>query len=160
MDIKLYDFGLVQPPERAYIGDAGADVYINKDYIIQRNSVKKIPLGFGIKLPSGYVGFIMPRSGLSSKGITCELSPVDSGYRGEVHAIVNNHNTKKIILKKGTRIGQLVIFPFLQANFISETKITDSASKKKRGTKGFGSSGIVGSIEKNNGREKSKSSIE
>lgn len=151
MNIRLYDFGLNQLPERAHFDDAGADVYINEDYIIQGNSVEKIPLGFGIELPPNYAGFIMPRSGLSSRGITCELSPIDPGYEGEVHAIVNNHNVESVTLEKGTRVGQLVVVPFLRVNFIPEVgskfqKFTNPDPKKERGKGAFGSSGIVGSI--------------
>ena len=30
------------------------------------------------------------RESLAARGIICELPPIDSGYRGEIHAIVTN----------------------------------------------------------------------
>ena len=31
-----------------------------------------------------------PRTSMAVKGLVCELPPVDSGYRGEIHAIISN----------------------------------------------------------------------
>lgn len=46
---------------------------------------------------------------MAEKGLTCELPPVDSGYRGEIHAIISNVSNKAQIIAKDTRVGQLVI---------------------------------------------------
>lgn len=94
----------------------------------------KFPLGFGLELPDGLVGYIFPRSSLSAKGIVCELPPIDSGYRGEVHAIVSNVGNDGYDIKKGDRIGQLVIMPVVVPEFTYD----ESAA---RGTGAFGSSG-------------------
>jgi dUTP pyrophosphatase len=72
---------------------------------------------------------------LSSKGIVCELPPIDSGYRGEIHAIVTNCGTEAFHIKNGDRIGQLVVTPIVIADFI-----TDEIAE--RGECGFGSTGI------------------
>ena len=53
-------------------------------------------LAFGLRIPDGYARYIFPRSGLSAKGIVCELPPIDSGYTGEVHAIISNVGKEKI----------------------------------------------------------------
>ena len=60
--------------------DAGADVFSPKDAVIRPGDICKLPLGFGLKIPDGYAGYIFPRSGLSSQGIVCELPPIDSGF--------------------------------------------------------------------------------
>ena len=86
MKIKLIDFN-GPAPVRAHDNDAGADVFSPRDQTIYPGQVYKLPLGFGLELPDGYVGYIFPRSSLSARGIVCELPPIDSGYRGEVHAI-------------------------------------------------------------------------
>lgn len=134
MKVKLIDFGYTTAPKRAHENDAGADVYLMNDAVIWGNDTIKIPLGFGLALPDGLAGYIFPRSSLSSKGITCELPPIDSGYRGEIHAIVTNNTSKKVTLKAGERIGQLVIMPFIVADFVTETG-------ESRGTGAFGSTG-------------------
>ena len=77
-----------QRPVRIHGNDAGADVYMPYDCILQPGEVAKIPLGFGLELPDGCAGYVFPRSSMAAKGLTCELPPVDSGYRGEIHAII------------------------------------------------------------------------
>lgn len=161
MNIKLIDFG-GKAPERAHYNDAGADVFAHiciikrvpsgqlgpvgspsnpmqdvvYDFIdIPPHTIKKIPLGIGLELPDGFVAFVLPRSGMSSnKGITTEVVPVDSGYRGEIHAIVYNANDIVYRISDGDKIAQLVIVPTVIADFT----INDS---KQRGESAFGSSG-------------------
>lgn len=155
MKIEIIDFG-GKKPQRAHYNDAGADVFARvddssktNDYYtydidsqqsypaieIMSHSIKKIPLGFGLKLPDGLVAFVVPRSGMSAnKGITAEIVPIDSGYTGEIHAILYNASSKAAFIKNGDKIAQLVIMPVVLAEF--EYELGDS-----RGTKGFGSSG-------------------
>lgn len=134
MKIKLIDFGYKHAPYRAHENDAGADVYVNEDYTLMPGTTTKIPLGFGLGLPDGYAAYIFPRSGLSSKGIVCELPPIDSGYRGNVHAIVSNVSNEPFNVKSGDRIGQLVVMPVVIADFITH-------DIKERGTGAFASTG-------------------
>ena len=88
MKIKLINFN-GHAPVRAHDNDAGADVFAPKDQIIIPGQICKLPLGFGLILPDGMAGYIFPRSSLSAEGIFCELPPLDSGYRGDVHAIIS-----------------------------------------------------------------------
>lgn len=134
MKIKLIDFGYKNAPYRAHENDAGADVYAIVDTIIEPNSTAKIPLGFGLELPDGYAGYVFPRSGLSAKSIVCELPPIDSGYRGEIHAIVSNVGSKPYLVAGGERIGQLVIMPVVIAEYVTE-------NSKQRGVGAFASTG-------------------
>lgn len=134
MKIQIIDFGVQDKPLRAHYNDAGADVYAMQDYLIGPNQTLKIPLGFGLKIPDGFAGFIFPRSGLSSKGIVCELPPIDSGYRGEIHAMVTNCGSDEYAIRKGDRIGQLVILPIVLCDFEYELE-------NDRGTGAFASTG-------------------
>lgn len=139
MKIKIIDYGYEKLPLRAHANDAGADVYVcfhDKEYVyIKPNTTAKIPLGIGLILPDGYAAYVFPRSGLSTKGIVCELPPIDSGYRGEIHAIVTNCSNEQYKVNNGDRIGQLVITPVVIADFITE-------DFKERGTGAFGSTGV------------------
>lgn len=138
MKLKLIDYGYKNKPLRAHSNDAGADAYICKnDVVLQPHETKKIPLGFGLVLPDGFAAFICPRSGWSSKGITCELSPIDSGYRGEIHAIVTNCSDNIAEIKVGDRIGQLVVVPVMICDFMDEKEVMEN----ERGTNAFGSTG-------------------
>lgn len=124
----------IKTPSRAHYNDAGADVFIIKDIKLLPHSITKIPLGFGLEIPDGYMGCIYPKSGLSSKGIICHLPPVDSGYRGEIHAIVHNINPFPVAFEKDNKIGQLIITPIILAEFVNTLD-------NDRGTGGFGSTG-------------------
>ena len=133
MKIQLIDFG-GRSPVRAHDNDAGADVFSPKDQIIKPGEISKMPLGFGLRIPDGCAAYIFPRSGLSTLGIVCELPPIDSGYEGEVHAIISNVSNESYEIKAGDKIGQLVIVPVLIPEFTYE-------SWKERGTRAFGSTG-------------------
>lgn len=134
MKIKIIDFGYEHLPKRAHYNDAGADVYVMKDVTLWPSESVGLPLGFGLDLPDGYAAFVFPRSGWSTLGITCELPPIDSGYKGEIHAIVTNCSTVKQQIKAGERIGQLVIVPIVVADFVTD-------EGEQRGDSAFGSTG-------------------
>ena len=136
MKIKLIDFGVAENhrPYRPYDNDAGADVYMPYDCIVKPGEIAKIPLGFGIEVPDGYAAFVFPRSSMAVKGLVCELPPIDSGYRGEIHAIISNVSNKAQTICKDARIGQLVITPVIIADFVFE-------HGDRRGMGGFGSTG-------------------
>ena len=136
MKIRLIDFGVTKEryPFRPHENDAGADVFMPFDCRIKPGEIIKIPLGYGIEIPDGFAGYVFPRSSMALKGLICELPPIDSGYRGEIHAIISNVSNIQQTIKKGTRIGQLIIAPVVIADFVLETG-------KKRGTDAFGSTG-------------------
>ena len=136
MKIKLIDFGVPENhrPFRPHDNDAGADVYMPYDCIVKPGEIAKIPLGFGVEVPDGFAAFVFPRSSMAVKGLVCELPPVDSGYRGEIHAIISNVSNKAQTIRKDARIGQIVIIPVVIANFVLD-------HSDRRGTGGFGSTG-------------------
>lgn len=143
MKVKVIDFGYEHLPLRAHDNDCGADVHVcfhdKNRYTLDPHETAKVPLGLGLCLPDGYAAYVFPRSGLSSKGITCELPPIDSGYRGEIHAIVHNGTNCHITIHNGDRIGQLVIVPIVVADFVTETG-------EERGANGFGSTGMTSTV--------------
>lgn len=134
MKVKIIDFGYQNLPKRAHENDAGADVHALVGCVIPPHGTVKIPLGFGLILPDGYAAYVFPRSGLSARGIVAELPPIDSGYRGQIHAIVSNLSDIEYVVKAGDRVGQLVITPIVIADFITE-------DIEQRGENAFGSTG-------------------
>jgi dUTP pyrophosphatase len=136
--MNIINFG-GRMPERKHKGDAGADVYALRDYLIGPHQTAKIPLGFGTEIPEGYVGFILPRSSMAARGLIAHAVPVDSNYRGEIHAIITNLGYETATIEEGDRIAQLVIVP-CQAwafNWIE----SGEASETDRGSGAFGSTG-------------------
>ena len=136
MKIKLINFGLEKNhyPFRPHENDAGADVYMPYDCTLKPGEIARIPLGFGLILQDGYAGYVFPRSSMATKGLVCELPPIDSGYRGEIHAIISNISSECQTLHKNTRVGQLVITPVLIADFVLDLG-------EERNTGVFGSTG-------------------
>lgn len=133
MKLRLIDFG-GQAPKRAHYNDAGLDVYLKKDIVIKPGDSVAIPLGFGVEIPDGFTGFICPRSSIALEGLSFQLSPIDSGYRGEVHALVQNISKKTLIFRENTRIGQLVIVPIILA------ELKDNLGEERNAGR-FGSTG-------------------
>lgn len=121
-------------PSRKHYNDAGADVYTCKDVSILHHETKMIPLGFSVEVPDGYMACIFPRSSMALRGIVCEIPPIDSGYRGEVCAIVSNLTGHAQHIPEGTRIGQIVVMPCIICDFVTEFG-------DERGTGAFGSTG-------------------
>lgn len=135
MKIKVIPFAdKVSLPVRKHYNDAGADVYCPEDIFIGAGKTEAIALGFGLEIPDGFMGLVYPRSGMAREGIVCELPPIDSGYRGEIHAVVSNLTDEAVLLQEGIRIGQLVIQPIVLADFVTEL-----GEERKEGA--FGSTG-------------------
>ena len=121
---------------------AGADLYacIDEDITILPNETKLIKTGLAIEVPVGYGAFIYARSGLASKrGLAPanKVGVVDSDYRGEVMVALHNHSSEAQTVAVGERIAQMVIAPFLKAEFEVVNELSDTA----RGSGGFGSTG-------------------
>ncbi|MBQ8146103.1 MAG: dUTP diphosphatase [Clostridia bacterium] len=121
---------------------AGADLYacIEKDEIIEPNETKLIKTGLAIELPVGYAAFIYARSGLASKrGLAPanKVGVVDCDYRGEIMVALHNHSSEAQAVSPKERIAQMVIAPYITAEF----DVVDTLSETARGNGGFGSTG-------------------
>lgn len=127
-------------PKMARKGDVAFDLYSTIDYELRPGERFAVPTGIAVEIPPGYEGQVRPRSGLALKeGITVLNTPgtVDSGYRGEVHTIMINHNVEPFNVTKGMRISQLAIRPVPEVEFIEVEELSDT----ERGEGGFGSTG-------------------
>lgn len=121
---------------------AGADLYacVDGEVVIGAGETAFISTGLAVEIPVGYVGLVYARSGLASKkGLAPanKVGVIDSDYRGEVMVALYNQSKEERTVAYGERIAQMVIAPFVQADFeVSET-LDDTA----RGGGGFGSTG-------------------
>ncbi len=96
--------------------------------------------GLALAIPSGYAGFVQPRSGLAFKhGIMVVNSPglIDAGYRGEIRVSLYNSGSEPFLVGGGERIAQLVVQKVEEPAFAEVTELPES----DRGEGGFGSSG-------------------
>jgi dUTP pyrophosphatase len=133
--------GSGQVPEYSHPGDAGADLHSAEAVEIAPGARATVGTGVSIALPDGFVGFVVPRSGLAAKhGITIVNSPgtVDAGYRGEIRVtLLNTDLSAAYSIAVGDRIAQLIVQPVTRARFIQVERLPGS----ERGESGFGSTG-------------------
>lgn len=121
---------------------AGADLYacLESEVTIGAGETYVVKTGIAMEIPTGYAGLIYARSGLATKrGLAPanKTGVVDSDYRGEIMVALYNHSKEEQSIAPGERVAQLVITPFLTADFIEEDELSDT----KRGSGGFGSTG-------------------
>lgn len=121
---------------------AGADLYacIDDEVTLNPHETALIPTGIALELPVGYVGLIYARSGLATKkGLAPanKVGVIDCDYRGEIKVSLHNHSQSPQTVAVGERIAQLVITPYITAEFVSKDELSDTA----RGAGGFGSTG-------------------
>ena len=128
-------------PTRGSEYAAGSDLYsAENDLYIEDRQTVMIGTGIAMEIPEGYVGLVYARSGLACKeGLAPanKVGVIDSDYRGEIKVALYNQSGEKKLVKKGERIAQIVIAPFLTPEFteVSELDETD------RGDGGCGSTG-------------------
>ena len=121
---------------------AGADLYacLDEAVMINPGETYMVHTGLAMEIPAGYAGLIYPRSGLASKrGLAPanKVGVVDPDYRGEFMVALHNHSLTAQTIEPGERIAQLVITPYITADF----EVTDELDDTVRGAGGFGSTG-------------------
>ena len=121
---------------------AGADLYACMDETVEikPGETQFIHTGIPLEIPDGLVGLVYARSGMAcKKGVAPanKVGVIDSDYRGEIMVALFNHSKNALTVSKGERIAQLVLTPYITADFIE----TDSLKESVRGEGGFGSTG-------------------
>ena len=121
---------------------AGADLYAVSDGAITflPGETKFVHTGLAMQIPVGYAGLVYARSGLATKrGLAPanKVGVIDADYRGEIMVALHNHSEKEQTIESGERIAQLVVTPFLKAEYTEAESLSDTA----RGEGGFGSTG-------------------
>ncbi len=130
-------------PSYATAHAAGMDLCaaVRDDVVLEPGQRKLIPTGLSIALPEGYEAQVRPRSGLALKnGISVLNSPgtIDADYRGEVQVILANLGSEPFTVKRGMRIAQMVVAPYMRVEWQKIDQLPETA----RGSGGFGSTGV------------------
>ena len=141
VNIKILD-PKAKLPSYGSASSAGADLYacLNEAADIAPGKALLIHTGIALEIPEGYAGLIFARSGLSTKkGLapSNKVGVIDPDYRGEIMVSLYNHSKEIQTVEPGERIAQLVITPFIQADW----NIVDELEETERGSGGFGSTG-------------------
>ncbi len=122
---------------------AGADLYACLDsekWTFAPHETKFVPTGISAEIPEGFAGLIYARSSVACKRSLApanKVGVVDSDYRGEIMVALHNHSLEEQEIANGERIAQLVITPYITADFIE----SDTLDETVRGEGGFGSTG-------------------
>lgn len=129
-------------PSRAHPGDAGLDLRIAEEVVLEPGARVAAGTGLVVAVPDGHVGLVHPRSGLALRdGVTVVNAPgtIDSGYRGEVKVALVNLSDRVARLAPGERVAQLVVQAVALPEVEEATDLADEPTS--RGAGGFGSSG-------------------
>ncbi len=121
---------------------AGADLYacLEEPVAVAAGDTVMIPTGIAMAIPVGLVGLVYARSGLAcKKGLAPanKVGVIDSDYRGEILVALHNHSGNAITVEPGERVAQMVIAPYVFADY----EETDDLEDTERGAGGFGSTG-------------------
>ncbi len=121
VNIKKLDERAVMPKYGSEYA-AGADLcaVCDEAVVIPPHCTAMIHTGLAAEIPEGYAGLIYARSGIASKrGLAPanKVGVVDADYRGELMVALHNHSEVVQTIEPGERIAQLVITPFLKAEF-------------------------------------------
>lgn len=141
VSVKLLD-PRAKMPCYGSVDAAGADLYAVTDgpVTIAPGQTVLIHTGLALAIPQGFVGLVYARSGLATKqGLAPanKVGVIDADYRGELMVALHNHSGETRTVECGDRIAQLVIAPYLTAQFTQQEELDDTV----RGEGGFGSTG-------------------
>ena len=123
-------------------GDSGLDLYCPDQLIIEPNETLLIKMGIACEMTDEYlpVSFMLvPRSSISKTPLRMSnsIGIIDSGYRGEIMASVDNISNEDYMITPGQRLFQIVhptLYPF-------NVDVVEELSETERGDGGFGSTG-------------------
>jgi dUTP pyrophosphatase len=115
-------------PSRAYVHDAGLDLYASENTTLKPGERKTVRTGIAIEIPEGCVGLIWDKSGVGIHGGLKTLGGVvDAGYRGEILVGMVNLSQEELLIQKIEHL---------------EIKEVSELSNTAREERGFGSTGI------------------
>lgn len=119
--------------------DAGFDLTaISKE---DKGKYIEYDTGIAVEIPKGHMGLIFPRSSISEKHLFLANSVglIDPQFRGSLKLRFRFGNPTKNddIYQVGDRIGQLVITPIPEVEFVE----VDELNETERSEGGFGSTG-------------------
>jgi dUTP pyrophosphatase len=128
-------------PSYAHPGDAGLDLHAREGAVVKAAGGRvMVPTGIALAIPSGYAGFVVPRSGTALKhGISVVNTPgiIDAAYRGELKVILlNTDPATDYEVHRGDRIAQLIVQRVEEVQWVE----VDTLDGDDRGG-GFGHSG-------------------
>lgn len=138
---KLHPDAII--PTYATDGAACFDLHAIEDSLIDDigHPNEKVGTGLAFDIPQGWQILVFPRSGIAFKNavtLTNAVGVIDSDYTGEVCVLLSSLGGGNLKVNKGDRIAQAQLVPVNRVRFIEVDNLTET----KRGTGGFGSTGL------------------
>jgi len=124
-------------------GDAGIDLYCPEDIICPARSTTKIDLMISCQMideMGNQVSYMLfPRSSIVKTPLRLanSIGLIDSQYRGNIIAFVDNNSDAVYVVNRGDRLFQIV-GPHLESLSV---EIVEELDETERGSGGFGSTG-------------------
>ena len=151
VDVPYLNFGIDEEaklPNRAKEGDCGYDAYALEDITIEPHTGAKVPLGIGLIIPEPFGVKAETRSGNHLKGLNIGSAWVDRGYRGQIHALIQNITDEPITIHKGDRPCAIELELTFKMDIVSLDEYCtyynlnkDEVMTTERGASGYGSTG-------------------
>ena len=130
-------------PKRATKGSAARDVHAflpEQPLLLYPGRTERVPTGLHYRIPLGTGLFILPRSGLASKGIVVANAPglLDSDYRDELGILLRNTTNDVFTIPHGMRVAQILILEVPDYDTVVVSQFGEEDLERKGG---FGSTG-------------------
>ncbi len=125
-------------PERQHGSDIGFDLYALYNVDLPPGQTIEVHTGIALEMPENVYATINGRSSFNKRGVLTFRGIIDTGYRGEISAIMQNNSNELINIVRWHRFAQLTFHYSLPIKFSVTNELTDS----ERGTGGFGSTGL------------------
>ena len=98
-------------PSYGHERDAGMDLFplTNEDIILQPHETKRVETGIRLLIPKGYWVQLVPRSGLSLKGIVANVGTIDEDYTGDCSIILLNNTDQPVTISHEKALAQMIV---------------------------------------------------
>lgn len=137
---KIHPNALI--PRKAHQNDAAFDISVPDPGMIESKSIACIQTGISLKIPIGYYGSIVSRSGLAMNHlITVLTGTIDSNFTGEISLVLYNLSSIDYYFPSHSKLAQLLILPTLPVCFNPVFDFSSDYTADFRGYNGLGSTG-------------------
>jgi dUTP pyrophosphatase len=117
--------------------DACFDLFAVEEVVIAPGEREEVHSGWKMAVPQGWEILVRTRSGMGfKKGLRAHPGTVDSGFRGEISAMVYNLSNEEQVIEKGQGFCQVAVRRVPRVVIEEVEELPES----KRGEDGFGSS--------------------
>lgn len=135
--MKLKLFKDIKLPQKSHLPDSGLDIFLPQRITLLPLQTATIGLGFGVAIPEGFAGLIVPRSSIAEQGLLIQTAAIDPDYSGEIHLIITNCSNNCVDIERGQRVCSLIVYSILNPYI----EIVDELPSSYRKENGLGSTG-------------------